>query len=395
MGRKLGVLFIGSAGAIATTVIAGVLAIRRGLAPTTGMVTESEEMMGLDLVTLDNIYFGGWEIRNTRLSDAARQHGIVPLDVLESVQDELLEIPCYSGVTTNVDDFTKRVLGVVAGQKVSLRSAVKNLESDIKDFRERLGLDQVTVVNVSSTEVPATLEVCHWSLEELINAIEIDHPGISPSMIYTYAALNSGCSFINFTASTCAELPALRELAREKGVPIAGKDGKTGQTLYKTVLAPMFRARNLKLNGWYSTNILGNSDGAVLSDKIHANTKIESKRGVLRDILGYDIEHIVRIDYYRPRGDNKEAWDSIDFEGWLGRSMSMKINWQGSDSALAAPLIVDLARLVEFSTFKGEVGELTYLSLFFKSPYGSKNEISHDFFKQQEVLVNHLFSEQK
>jgi myo-inositol-1-phosphate synthase len=230
-----------------------------------------------------------------------------------------------------------------------------------------------------------------WDLDTFETRMRENDSWITPGMIYAYAAIRKGCGYINFTPSVNAELPALRELAQKTGAVVAGKDGKTGQTLYKTVLAPMFKARQLKVLGWYSTNILGNTDGAVLSSTDHRQSNAATKLAVLSNILGYeDIDHQVRIDYYRPRGDNNEAWDNVDFEGWLGHKMCMKINWIGSDSVLAAPLVIDLVRFAGYAARCGEKGMLTYLDMFFKSPYGDGRELSCDFFEQLDRLKQYV-----
>lgn len=382
--RKMGVLFVGSLGSVATTAVAGTWAIRKGLAPVRGLVTEARPAAALPLLALDDISFGGWDIRSGDLYSAAVANMIISGEILAALRKELQAIPVYQGIRTNVDAVTKQVYGVAGeDKKTPLMTEVEKLISDIRHFKAQYHVSFIVVINVASTEPPASPHLSNWDLTSFEREMRESNPQIAPSMIYAYAALHEGCGYVNFTPSVCAELPALIELAMKKGVPVAGKDGKTGQTLYKTVLASMFKARQLKVTGWYSTNILGNTDGEVLRHQQHGRTKLETKSIGLRQILGYDdFEHLVRIDYYPPRGDHKEAWDNIDFEGWAGQRMSMKINWIGCDSALAAPLLLDLARLVEYAARRGEKGILHHLAMFFKAPYGKHSEISHDFFTQ-------------
>lgn len=394
ISRKMGVLLIGALGSVATAAVAGTLAVRRKLSPPTGLVTESVTVEGVPLAPLENIYFAGWDIRDGSILSATLDNRVVPEKMLPPLREELKGVRVFPGIRVNLDSVTRQVYGIGAdGREESLPEAVDRLTKDISRFRIENDLTSVVAVNVSFTEPPADPELFQWDLPLFEKGIQNSDQRITSSMIYTYAALNSGCGFVNFTPSACAELPALQELADKKGVPVAGKDGKTGQTLYKTVLASMFKARELRIKGWYSTNILGNSDGAILRDELHGKSKMETKSSVLKNILEYDdFEHLVRIDYYSPRGDNKEAWDNIDFEGWLGIRMSMKINWIGCDSALAAPLVVDLARLVELALNRGEKGSLIHLGLFFKSPYNDGPAVKGGFYKEWSLFQEYIKS---
>lgn len=382
--RRLGVLFIGALGSVATTVMAGNLAIRKDLVPIRGLITETEITKDLSLVSLNDILFGGWDIRSDDVFTAAINNRTVAKETLRVLQNELEEIKVFQGIQANMDSVTKQVYNILeTAERETVASAVVKLMRDIDQFKAENEVDSIVVINVSSTESPVSPTVWEWDLPTFKEKIQENDPHITPSMIYAFAALEKGCGFINFTPSICAELPALVELARKRAVPVAGKDGKTGQTLYKTVIGPMFKVRQLKINGWYSTNILGNSDGEILRSEKHGKSKLETKSSGLQQILGYnDFDQLVRIDYYPPRGDQKEAWDNIDFEGWMGEKMSMKINWIGSDSVLAAPLILDLARLIEYALIRGEKGVLHHLGMFFKSPYGKPSEVNHDFFVQ-------------
>jgi len=246
------------------------------------------------------------------------------------------------------------------------------------------------VVNTASTEEKTKSHSLYQSLKAFETGLRENSLDIRPGMLYAYAAMKSKCAYVNFTPSVTTEIPALQELAELQAVPTAGKDGRTGQTLYKHVLGKMFKQRGLNIVGWYSTNILGNQDGAVLEHPTHSSTKIDSKSIGLEQILGYShFDHKVRIDYFPVRGDRKEAWDTIDFEGWIGERMTMKINWLGIDSILAAPLIIDLSRFMEHALRESKVGIMEHLSLFFKSPIGT-DEYALD--KQYQMLLGYVKS---
>jgi myo-inositol-1-phosphate synthase len=377
---KLGVMLVGVGGAVASTMLSGVLAAVRGVATPRGAITESADCDGLDLAPLSSLAFGGWDIDQSPLSERVRHHGVVSAQVLDTVAPGLDEVRVEPGVVANLSSTVRRLSRGPDIADTTHSEAVDRLLADIAGFRSRLRLNRVVVVYCSSTDRTPIGGPSHRDPRSFRHGLAKNAPEIGNGMLYAYAAITAGCAFVNFTPNTTVEVPALRELADYHGVPLAGRDGKTGQTLYKTVLAPMLRARDLKLTGWYSTNILGNTDGQVLEDPLHGATKVHTKEGVLEQILGYaDFDHRVRIDYYRPRGDAKEAWDCIDFEGWLNTPMSMRINWQGIDSVLAAPLVLDLLRLADLAQRRGERGPLPQLAMFFKDPYGPPE---HDFFRQ-------------
>jgi len=388
---RLGLLMVGAGGALATTVAAGLAAAARNLVPLRGLLTESPECRGCDLAPLGGLVLGGWDLRSASLYEDARRHGVVRTDILDGVKDDLERVDLMVGTLVGTTNRIRTLAdaAVYAGDDAETpRRAVDKFIGDIDAFRRRHRLDRVIVVNLASTEPPPGGTAALDSLDAFETALDAGDPGIAAGMLYAYAALRSGCPYVNFTPSTTAEIGALRELARQSRVPVAGKDGKTGQTLYKTALAPMLRVRQLRLTGWYSTNILGNDDGLVLDDPRHQAQKIGTKAGVLAKIMGYDdFVHRVRIDYYPPRGDRKEAWDAIDFEGWLGERMSMRVNWQGIDSVLAAPLVLDLARLIDLAHRRGAVGPVPELALFFKAPYDTD---IHDLFEQYAVFRRYL-----
>lgn len=382
--QRLGVMFVGALGAVATTVMAGVQAIVQGVVQEAYLKTEEDKILSqLPLCPLSNIVFGGWDLSALSVVEALTKHGVVPEKVIQALTPSLQNIKVAPGVLCGKDT-TIQQLGENTTSLTNYYDNALSLVSQIKQFKKLHNLDSVVVVNLSSTETTPPLGEVHQSLEAFEKGLKENYPSISFGMTYAYAALYAQAAYVNFTPSVTAEIPALLELAEKNGVPIAGKDGKTGQTLYKTVVAPMFRERALRLTGWYSTNMLGNNDGLVLNDPDHGRTKIESKKGVLNSILGYNgFDHQIFIHYYKPRGDAKEAWDNIDFEGWLGEKMSMKINWLGKDSILAAPLVVDLARLIAYYASLGHGGIVPELACFFKSPYGCT---THHFFEQVELL---------
>jgi myo-inositol-1-phosphate synthase len=273
-----------------------------------------------------------------------------------------------------------------------LRERVAHVRADLRRFRESEGLDRVVVVNLASTEAwPDLTSAVLADLDTFEKGLDADESVITPGMIYCYAAITEGCPYVNFTPSF-TDVPALLELADREGVPVAGKDGKTGQTFIKTVLAPAFRSRALQVQGWYSTNILGNRDGMILDDPSSLASKLDTKGSVLDSILGYDVEdHIVRIDYYRPRGDAKEAWDNIDLVGFLGQRMQLKVDFLCRDSILAAPLVLELVRLIAEAHRRGEGGPQEQLGFFFKAPVTQVGKSpEHALHVQERILLDWL-----
>ena len=383
--NRLGVLIVGAGGAVASTVIAGVALMKRGLAPKVGMVTETELGARLGVASLDGLVFGGWDLRADDLYTAAVREKIVPRHLLKEVEAELKEIKPCPGVVS--PKFLKSITGkhVVAAR--NFREEIELLSKDVKEFKAKNKLERVVIVNLTSTEKYCEVSDVHRSLSAFEAGLDKSDERISPAMKFLYMAIKLGCPHVNFTPSL-SKIPALEELSMSAGVPIAGEDGKTGQTYLKTALAPAFRVRQLMVDGWFSANILGNNDGKVLDDPESNKTKVASKLSVLDEILGYPVpDHQVHIDYYRPRGDEKEAWDNIDLIGFIGERMQLKINFLCKDSILAAPLVLDLARLVDAAHRVGERGIQRQLSLFFKAPYHSEGEMAvNDLFKQNQLL---------
>ncbi|MDH4027995.1 MAG: inositol-3-phosphate synthase [Nitrospirota bacterium] len=399
MSNKLGVLIIGSKGAVATTIIAAQCAIKKGLGLSFGLPSETEEAYaGLGLINFEDIVFGGWDIVKDPYSQSCLTHNVVPKHIQNEITDIIDKTDVFPAILVDHDSTIDEILSsetenprmkdvdfsTAIFTKRPLPELIKSVEYDIEAFKTKHKVKKVVMVNLSSTEKPAKMSDVHRSISAFEKGIKNSDPSISTSMVYAYTAIKNNCHIVNFTPSIMFDVPALLEFAKKKNVALTGKDGKTGQTLYKTTLAPMLKHRALKLTGWYSTNILGNRDGQVLNDPEHCASKIGTKKSVLSKIMGYsDFDHQVHIHYYLPRGDSKEAWDNIDFTGWFDTQMQMKIDWLGDDSILAAPLVTDLIRWIDFFSDKGECGILPQLASYFKEPIGSDE---YDFSRQVDLL---------
>ena len=407
----LGVLVAGLNGAVSTTFLAGVMAVRRGLAAPVGSITQMQTIrLGnrsderfpfirdfVPLADLKELVFGGWDIRNENCFEAAQNARVLHETDLIRIKDELTEIRPYKGVFET--KFAQRLNGLWTKQAKNKRDLSDQLRKDIEHFKSSNRLKRVVIVWCGSTEIHLPLSPVHKSLSAFEKGLETNDPEISPSMIYAYASLMENVPYINGAPNLSSDIPALMELAVLKGVPTAGKDFKTGQTLLKTVIAPMLKARMLGLKGWFSTNILGNRDGEVLDDPACFKTKEESKLAVLNGILQPDLYedlykghyHKVAINYYPPSGDNKESWDNIDIFGWMGYPMQIKIDFLCRDSILAAPLVLDLVLFLDFAGRKGLSGVQDWLSFYFKSPMHSPGMVvEHDLFIQHMKLKNTL-----
>ncbi len=386
--RRVGIAVVGAGGAVATTAAAGVELMRLGLAGTEGLPL-AELPLADELVDYTELRFGGWDVIGDDFAKAAEGHGVLGHRELAAAGPALARMTPWPAVgdvawCTNADG---RHL-VVAGSR---RAQIAQIQEDLRRFGE--DLDGVVVINLSSTERMADLASAPLaSLEGLEHALDTDDPGIPPAVMYAYAALDAGIPFGNFTPSVACDAPALIELAEARGTPVAGKDGKTGQTFIKTVIAPGLRSRALKVDGWFSANILGNRDGEALADPASNAAKLQTKGSVLDDILGYEVEdHVVRIDYYRPRGDAKEAWDTIDLIGFLGEKMQLKLNFLCKDSILAAPLVLEIARLLDLASQRGEGGIQEQLGLFFKAPMTPAGQrVEHALHVQEQALLQWL-----
>ena len=407
---KLGIITVGL-GAVATTFIAGVELIRRGMAEPVGSLVEMGTVrLGkrtderaptvrelVPLAALEDIEFGAWDPFEDDAYVSAMKAGVLDASRhLEPIADALRAVQPMPAAFDPA--YVKRLDGpnVKTGTK---RELLEQIRADLRDFRESRGCDRLVMVWCGSTEIFIEPGPQHHTIESFDAAIDADDPAIAPSMLYAYAALLEGVPFANGAPNLTVDTPALRAYAEEHGVPISGKDFKTGQTLIKTVLAPMFKARMLGVEGWYSTNILGNRDGEVLDDPESFKTKEESKLGVLDYILQpdlyptlyQDLYHKVRINYYPPRGDNKEGWDNIDFFGWLGYPMQIKVDFLCRDSILAAPLVLDLALFSDLAGRAGLSGVQEWLSFYYKSPQVKPGLYpEHDLFIQLTKLKNTL-----
>ncbi|MFN8179994.1 MAG: inositol-3-phosphate synthase [bacterium] len=407
---KLGVLLPGM-GAVATTFIAGVEAVKAGLGLPIGSMTQmgtvrlgkrtdNRSPRVKDLVPiaeLDDLVFGGWDIFEDSVYAAARKAGVLDKELLEELKPVLEPIRPWPAVFDN--RYVKNLHGTNVKKGASWMEKARALIDDIERFKKAHGLSRTVMVWCASTEVYLEPKPVHETVEAFELGLMENDPAIAPSMVYAYAAIKTGTPFANGAPNLTCDVPAIVELAKREGVPIAGKDFKTGQTLMKTILAPGFKARLLGLNGWYSTNILGNRDGEVLDDPDSFKTKETSKLGVLDHILQPalypelygKIHHVVRINYYPPRGDNKEGWDNIDIFGWLGYPMQIKVDFLCRDSILAAPIVLDLALFMDLAKRSGMKGIQEWLSFFFKSPQAAAGLYpEHDLFIQLMKLKNTL-----
>jgi myo-inositol-1-phosphate synthase len=408
---KLGVLCVGL-GAVTSTLIAGVELARRGIAEPIGSMTQmgtirlgkrTERRAPLirdfvPLASLDDLVFGAWDPFPDDAYVAALRAGVLDAGRhLEAIGDQLRAVQPMPAAFDH--SYVKRLDGPNVKDRSDKRAMLEGIRADINAFREQHLVDRLVMIWCASTEIFLEPGPAHADLESFEKAIDGNDPQIAPSMLYAYAALLEGVPFANGAPNLTVDVPALREYATEHGIPIAGKDFKTGQTLIKTVIAPMLKARMLGLSGWYSTNILGNRDGEVLDDPDSFKTKEESKLGVLEYVLEPDrypelygdVYHKVRINYYPPRGDNKEGWDNVDLFGWLGYPMQLKIDFLCRDSILAAPLALDLCLFMDLASRAGLGGIQEWLSFYFKSPQFAPGLYpEHDLFIQQTKLKNTL-----
>jgi myo-inositol-1-phosphate synthase len=407
---KLGVLLVGL-GAVATTTIAGVYAIRKGLALPIGALTQMGTIrLGkrsearapkinefVPLAELKDIVFGGWDIFEEDCYAAARTAGVLDAGQLDQVRGELEAVKPMAAVFDQ--RYVKRLDGPNVKKGRNKRDLADQVAADIRAFKAKHGCDRLVMIWTGSTEVFMTQTAAHVSVASFEKALEQSDDAIPSSMIYAYAAIREGIPFANAAPNLTADIPAMLELAARTKTPLAGNDMKTGQTLIKTIIAPGLKARLIGVRGWYSTNILGNRDGEVLDDPESFKTKEESKKSALDYIfqphlypqLYSDLTHVVRINYYPPRGDNKEGWDNIDIFGWLGYPMQLKINFLCRDSILAAPIVLDSALFLDLAKRAGMSGIQEWLSFYFKAPMHAPEVYpEHDLFIQLMKLKNTL-----
>ena len=387
---RLGVWLIGAKGGVATTMITGLAALQQGKTPPVGLITEAEPFASLGLVGFEDIVVGGHDIRPGALGEEAnrmwRESRAITPDLLDAAA------PLFAATEARLQPGTI----VAAGEKIasfaapetaniaeSPRAAIARIRGDLEAFKQAEGLERVVVVNVASTEPPpaSPMPETFAEIEPLLD--DAARCPLPASSLYFLAAAEAGCHYVNFTPSTGSTPQAMQQVALERGIAHAGCDGKTGETLLKSVLAPMFAARNLEVMSWVGHNIFGNMDGKVLDDPRNKAAKVKSKDHLLAAILGYPPQTHVSIEYIESLGDWKTAWDHIHFKGFLGTPMMMQFTWQGCDSILAAPLVLDLVRLVDRAAASGETGALTWLAPFFKSPLN----VSEQAFQAQFGLL--------
>ncbi len=410
---KLGVMIPGM-GAVATTFVAGVEAIRKGLAKPIGSLTQMGTIrLGkrtdarspkvkdfVPLAGLDDLVFTGWDIYTDDMYAAARNAGVLERDLLDQIKPFLQSIKPRKAVFDQ--NYVRKLDGPNVKKGKNKRDLAEQVREDIREFKKTSGASRFIMIWCGSTEIFLRPRPVHESVKAFEKGLEQNDEDIAPSMIYAYAALSEGVPFANGAPNLTVDIPVMQELSRRNHAPICGKDFKTGQTLMKTILAPGFKARMLGLSGWYSTNILGNRDGEVLDDPDSFKTKEESKLGVLEHILQPqmypdlygNIFHKVRINYYPPRGDNKEGWDNIDIFGWLGYPMQIKVDFLCRDSILAAPIVLDLVLFLDLAQRSAELrglGIQEWLSFYFKSPMTAPGLYpEHDLFIQSMKLKNTL-----
>ena len=407
---KLGVLLVGL-GAVSTTFIAGVEAIKEGLAEPIGSLTQMGTIrLGkrtdnrvpkikdfLPLADLKDLVFGAWDIFPDSAYEAATHAGVLEKELLGKLRKPLQKVKPMKAVFDQ--NYVKRLSGTNVKKGKNKLDMANQLIADIAEFKRKNKCARLVMIWAASTEIFMKPHAVHRNLKSFEQAMRDNHQAIAPSMIYAYAALKSGIPFANGAPNLTVDIPAMMDLANQNGLAVCGKDFKTGQTLMKTIIAPGLKARMLGLHGWYSTNILGNRDGEVLDDPESFKTKEESKLSVLEYILQPDVypqlykdfSHVVRINYYPPRGDNKEGWDNIDIFGWLGYKMQIKIDFLCRDSILAAPIVLDLALLLDLAQRTGMKGVQEWLSFYFKSPMTAPTLYpEHDVFIQLMKLKNTL-----
>jgi myo-inositol-1-phosphate synthase len=408
---KLGILLPGM-GAVATTFIAGVEAVRRGISQPIGSLTQLAHIrLGkrtddrnplirefVPLAALEDVVFGGWDPYPDNAYESALNAGVLnKYEHIEPLAEFLKSIEPMPAVFDR--KYVTRIDGTNVKTGATKRDLGEQLRQDIRDFKAKHGCDRLVMVWCASTEIFLQVSEAHTSLEKFEQALDGNDPSIAPSMIYAWAAIMEGVPFANGAPNLTVDFPAIQELAKREGVAISGKDFKSGQTMMKTILAPGLKARMLGLSGWFSTNILGNRDGAVLDDPNAFKTKEESKLGVIEHILQPKIHpelygnvyHKVRIEYYPPRGDNKEGWDNIDIFGWMGYPMQIKVDFLCRDSILAAPIALDLALFMDLAQRAGMSGIQEWLSFYYKSPMTAPGLYpEHDLFIQHMKLKNTL-----
>ena len=391
---RVGVWLFGAYGGLATTVVVGARALARGLTQPTGLATETSIADGVDFCPFDKLVFGGHEIRDTDYATAAadihRSTGSLPPELVQPLKRDLAAQSrnVVTGVLPNAGATIEGLANGRKPKKSSLRAQLERIKKDLVAFQQKHKLARVICVNLTSTEPTLRLGAAHKTVAAFERAIDKDQQkAVRPSAIYAYAAASLGMPFVHFTPSNSALIPAVRQRFAETGTPFMGCDGKTGETLVKSALAPMFKHRNLNVLTWQGYNILGDRDGRVLSDRANKQSKVDSKDALLQSILGYPLHTHVGIDYVPSLDDLKTAWDFVHFQGFLGFKMALQFIWQGCDAILAAPLVLDLVRFADLAARRGEHGPMPHLASFFKQPFGVDE---HDLHRQAEMLRAYL-----
>ncbi len=386
------VCIVGVKGSISLIMMMGIYKSMISGEKVESLLTNTELFKDYSLVNINDMEFGGFDVRADDIVEsaiAADHNDIFHVKYDQKLQDLLKKAQVYKGICVNKDS---AMTDIIQDEKEAVRECstlLQALEYIEKDLRLFKGNDDCVMINVASTESIITLSDNHKSLDNFKKALVNNASDITSGQLYAYAAIDAGIPYINFTPSVCADIQALEELSKIRKIPIAGKDGKTGETLLKTILSEMFSIRNLNIDMWYGTNILGNLDGKVLNYQDNKAAKITSKKAVLQKCIGYEPEQQVRIDYMKSMGDNKVAWDYVLFKGFGGAKMNMSFTWQGIDSFLAAPLVIDLLRLTYYAWKKGEYGLQSQFAVFFKTPLGTEeNRLS----KQYDILVEWIMN---
>ncbi len=397
MSRRVGLWLIGAYGGVGSTTALGLAALANKLTDTTGMVTALADFAATDFDEPASFVVGGHDLRSTTFLAAATElhenANVLSERLIDACADELLswsdnvQPGVLFGVNAAIVAANSERGALWSREVESSMHAIEMIRSDLESFRERHSLDAVVVVNVASTEPPFPLSKVHQKLDSVLSALEDNDPALPTSSLYAWAAVQAGCPYVNITPSLGGSFPAFEEHARQHRLPHAGQDLKTGETLIKSVLAPMFAMRNLKVLSWVGHNILGNRDGQVLADPANKSSKIRTKDALLADMLGYKPQAHTSIEYIASLDDWKTAWDHIHFSGFLDTKMTMQFTWQGCDSVLAAPLVIDLARLLLLAQRRGDSGALPPTACFFKSPLGvSEHELSGQFLELVKYL---------
>jgi len=396
---RVGVWIIGVKGSIATTMILGALAIRSGLKSGVGMLTATELFHGLDLPEVSDMVFGGCDIRRQPLADSVadfrREFSFLDQELYSGIDADLaaIEANISMGTSRNCGGSIEQLGAEAARDGQNITADIQGIRESLRTFRQRNGLGMVVVINLASTEPPLALTDCHHDIDVLRERFAAGDASVArASTLYAYAAIMEGCPYLNFTPSNAALPPALIALAEASGIPVMGNDGKTGETLVKSTLAPMFSTRNLEVLSWEGFNILGNLDGKVLADPENCASKLKTKDQVLQKILGYAPHSTVHINYVPSLGDQKTAWDFIHFKGFLDAKMTLQFTWQGYDSFLAAPLALDLIRLAALAKRRREAGLMRHLASFFKAPLGV---IEYRHPAQYEMLCSYVDAARK